>query len=174
MVIAGLAHAWAQDFDIVSSDRERHAAATPFCSAHAARGTTLNAEQKYQGALCRMYGIGEPVQRDKALETLRELALQGHAAAQLALADSLQGGTPAEMREALQWYERAGAANEPHIRLRHMRLAQRLSQMEPAPDSQPIDGPVPFDDMGDPVARPPGYHCHGFGRRQVCHGAMDY
>lgn len=165
--------AWAQDFDIVSNDRERRTLVAPLCAALLAQDTGLTAEQKYHQALCWLYGVDVAVQRDKALVALRELALQGHGVAQLALADCLQGGDKAEMREALQWYERATAAGESRAQLRRMRVAQRLSQMEPAPDSQPNNTPDPFSERDDSMSRSPGYHCHVFGHRKVCHGGMD-
>jgi len=143
------------------------------CAALLAQDTGLTAEQKYHQALCWLYGIDVAVQRDKALAALRELALQGQSAAQLALADSLQGGDKAELREALQWYDRAVAAGESRAQLRRVRVAQRLSQMEPAPDSQPNNTPDPFGEGDDSMSRSPGYHCHVFGHRKVCHGGMD-
>jgi TPR repeat protein len=171
---AGGPSAWGQDFDIVSSDRERRAAVEPLCAALVSMSTDPTQEQKYYRALCWLYGVIVPVQRDKALEALRELALQGNSPAQLALADSLQSGSKAEMREALQWYDRVAAAGESRVQLRRARVAQRLAQMETAPEVPPNNAPDPFDYVDDSMARTPGYHCHVFGRRKVCHGGMDF
>lgn len=166
--------AWSQDFDIISNDSERRALVAPQCSVLLKVERELNTEQTYHKALCWLYGVDVSMQRDKALEALRELALLEHGAAQLALADTLQGGTTAELREALQWYDRAIAAGVLRAQLRRARAAQRLRQLEPPPDGQPTNPTNPFDEGDDAASRQPGYHCHVYGRQKYCHGNADY
>jgi len=150
VAMAAMVQARAQGLDGASRERERRAAVEPICAAVLVQVNGLSTDQKYQKALCQLYGVDTPPQRDLALDTLRDLASKGYSAAQLALADHLRSGTNAEMREAMQWNDRAAGF------------------------SQPIYAPDPFGNGDDPAARMPGYHCHMFWRRQVCHGGPDY
>lgn len=160
--------AGAVELDIVFSEQERASQVTPLCVPLLKPAMVLNSDEKYHKALCLKFGITVAPDIAAAVDLLRELAVQGHGQAQLALADALQQGNGAEQREALHWYERSAATGDSRAVSRAARLAQRLKAQADAVESAPDPFAPGFE---DPVNLPPGYHCHRYGRgQQVCHG----
>ena len=160
--------AWAADPDVLLQAQARKIEAGPQCASLLPQTTGLSAQQRYLKAVCLLYGLQAETKPDDAMDLLRALATEGHAEAQLALADTLQQGTPLQQQEAVQWYGRASAAGDIRATMRQARLQQRL---QPPPASAD-DG---FGDSENSnAARQPGYHCHmyGFGKK-VCHSGMD-
>lgn len=154
--------------DIVFSEQERASQVTPLCVGLFKPTVVLSFEQKYHKALCLKFGISVPLHMAAAVDLLRELAVQGHGPAQLALADTLQQGNGVEQREALHWYERGSATGDSRAMSRATRLSQRLkAQANPVEPAQ-----YPFaEGFDDPENLPPGYHCHRYGTgQQFCHG----
>lgn len=158
---AGAAHA--VEPDVLLQIQARKNEATPLCAEVLPRSQGLNLQQRYYKALCLLYGLQTAPRTDDAMDLLRAVATEGHPEAQLALADTLQQGTPLQQQEALQWYGRASAGGDIRATLRLARLQQRLQPPMPEPDPEDAN-----------AARQPGYHCHiyGFGKK-VCHGGMD-
>jgi TPR repeat protein len=112
LALAFAPFATAVDLDIVLSEKERAAHVTPHCVRLFKSSAGLSADEKFNKALCLKFGIDAPPGEALAVGLLRELAVQGHGQAQLALADTLQQGSGAEHSEALRWYERSAAAGD--------------------------------------------------------------
>lgn len=174
MVLAPSANA--ADLDIALNEQDRRSKAVPVCAqlAEAPSPTASSAASpasnnaQYQKAMCLKFGLGVAQQTAAAVSLLREVALQGHTEAQLALADTLQQGNGAEEREALHWYERAATAGDSRAMSRAARLSQRLKEKGAAVDVAPNPGYFNSEDIGN---MPRGYHCHRYGAgRQYCHG----
>ena len=160
----------AAELDIAVSERDRKTYVAPLCARLVQLSTALTNDEKYLRALCLKFGIDTAPQTATALVLLREAAVQGHAEAQLALADTLQLGNGAEQREALHWYERAGAAGDS----RAMSRAARLSLRVKAPVAAVENAPDPYwPTPEDQDNLPKGYHCHRYPNgQQMCHGGM--
>lgn len=177
MVLAPSANA--ADLDIALNEQDRRSKAVPVCAqlAEAPSPTASSAASpasnnaQYQKAMCLKFGLGLAQQTAAAVSLLREVALQGHTEAQLALADTLQQGNGAEEREALHWYERAASAGDSRAMSRAARLSQRLKEKGVAVDVVPNSSF--FSDPEDQENMPAGYHCHRYGLgRQYCHGGV--
>lgn len=158
------------ELDVLINEENRKSSVEPQCSRLVLPATVLTQDEKYQMALCLKFGMAIAQQMTSALNLLRELALQGHVEAQLALADSLVQGNGAEQREALHWYERCAALGDSRAALRAARLSQRLKAQGDA--VEPASSRA-WPDFDEPAELPAGYHCHRYGRgQQFCHGGL--
>lgn len=169
----------AQDGDVLRSEAMRRAAVAPRCAALLARHGKAAPVQLYQQGLCLLYGIGRPPMVETGLALLRMAARRGVGEAPLALADTLQAGTPTEQAEALRWYLRAERAGFAEAGWRGIRLQRRLEiraahlaygEIPVAPPGTEID-PTP---MALQKLYREGYHCHAmpFGQNW-CHAWAD-
>lgn len=167
-LLAATGTAWGADPDLLLQTQARKDEIAPVCAGLLPKTQGLSLQQRYHKALCLLYGVQTEVRAEEAIDQLRAVATEGLLEAQLALADTLQQGTPLQQQEALQWYGRASAAGEIRATLRQARLLQRLQP--PAAANSNTDE----DPENAAAARQPGYHCHmyGFGKK-VCHGGMD-
>lgn len=160
----------AAELDIAVSERDRRTNVAPLCARLVQLSTVLTNDEKYHKALCLKFGIDTPPQTAAALVLLRDAAVQAHAEAQLALADTLQLGNGAEQREALHWYERGAAAGDNRAASRAARLSQRVK----APVSAVESAADPYGSTPEEQENlPKGYHCHRYPNgQQMCHGGM--
>lgn len=174
MVLVPSCGVWALDLDVALQMRQRQTEVEPFCLDLQMQQSPPSTHQLYQKALCLLYGLHEPEQRDSALIALRGLA-ESMVDAQLALADALHEGTLEQQQEALRWYARAAQSGDVRASVRHARLLHRIqaaqtpSTTAPAPATKPSLDPL-SDPFAGSSALPPNYHCHYYSiTRRVCH-----